>query len=247
MKHGFEGDFPDMTNPMGADLAWMHNYATLGGTRERCPLILPPVLAVILEPARSVNDVNWKRMRSSFVFSTGNIPAIIPKHWEEYLEATRGKKKATPKVKALVSTEVTTSSKEKHNSSPAISYEQNMPGMTETADTDMDMDFDEDTSSETTHTSPGSRQLPGVSHHRGLRLYLGSGRRSIEERQMHQAATILYEMRYGLPYTGPLPESGSSPRADSDCLSTTEPAANAEAGPGPSTMARRVKFARGTK
>ncbi|KAJ9097516.1 hypothetical protein QFC20_006173 [Naganishia adeliensis] len=30
MQHGFEGDFPGESNPMGVDVEWMHNFYTLG-------------------------------------------------------------------------------------------------------------------------------------------------------------------------------------------------------------------------
>jgi hypothetical protein len=86
--HGFAGDFPGDANPMSEQLQWTKRYykfSTNTNAKEnmRCPLILPPVLAAILEPAASSSDIDLNRMRSSFNFAQWSLPADLQAHWQE--------------------------------------------------------------------------------------------------------------------------------------------------------------------
>ncbi|KAJ9097515.1 hypothetical protein QFC20_006172 [Naganishia adeliensis] len=211
-------------------------------------------------------------MRSSFDFSAGNIPEIIPQHWKDYLEASKGKK-YQPKAKQEMPDQATTSGKKKQNPPPASADTLHLSHSTPTSDEDMSSEEDtsshEDTSSATAHTSPESGPLPrGVQPYpRRMRFVVGSASRNrhptirqntlAERAEIHRAATVLCEMMNGHPYTRPGFNAGISPPSTSGSHSAAEPAANepaanAEAGPGPSTMAKRaiakrVSFAHGTK
>lgn len=96
-NHGFAGDFPAHANPMVEQLDWMERYYrsstnTNAEQDMRCPLILPPVLAAILEPAASTAEIDLNRMRSCFDFSQWSLPEGLKEHWRKDYDNKQVKK-----------------------------------------------------------------------------------------------------------------------------------------------------------
>lgn len=83
-RHGFEKDFPEEENSFGDELAWMEKFTKERLAKQKktqaealdanCPLVLPPMLAVILQPGQDGSKINWGSMNEPYLFSKWTIP-----------------------------------------------------------------------------------------------------------------------------------------------------------------------------
>lgn len=91
ITHGFEGDFPGDENPMVDELEWMsasykERHRAVKKTKEEAadtgvPLVLPPILAVILEPFANASLIDWERFEVPFLFSYWPVPEGLHARW----------------------------------------------------------------------------------------------------------------------------------------------------------------------
>lgn len=107
LDKGFTHDFPGTANPMMEDFEWMARFYRVKKTAKgcdsqgRCPLILPPVIAAILDPATSVSTIDLKRLGRSFDFSRWLLPEGLQSWWQKEQAEKKGKKLAKDQEQML--------------------------------------------------------------------------------------------------------------------------------------------------
>ena len=109
ITHGFEGDFPGDENPMVDELEWMsasykERHGPVKKTKEEAadtgvPLVLPPILAVILEPFADASFIDWERFEAPFLFSHWPVPEGLHARWALEQEAAHDRAKTNAKDK----------------------------------------------------------------------------------------------------------------------------------------------------
>lgn len=272
---GFTHDFPGAENPMMEDLEWMPRFYRVRKTAKgkdsegRCPLILPPVIAAILDPATSASDIDLKRLRRSFDFSTWRLPEGLQRWWQKEQDEKAALKLAKEEEKRLREAAkldgATTSdtatgpqTKNRKNALPDSSLDGSYPSTT--------VITPEYTSSQSCRDADDSDsimqgvQLDEQSVRCYPRYYVAqcgpdpafqewlakekAARRHWE--MMTRGDKFLRECSKSDTYTPPTNFHASS-RPESNDYCNAESSANATAGPGPSTLENRARFFKGSK
>ncbi|GHJ86502.1 hypothetical protein NliqN6_2904 [Naganishia liquefaciens] len=91
ITYGFEGDFPGDENPMVDELEWItasyqERQRSVKKTKREAadagvPLVLPPILAVILEHVANASLIDWAKLESCFLFSHWPVPEGLHARW----------------------------------------------------------------------------------------------------------------------------------------------------------------------
>ncbi|KAJ9097517.1 hypothetical protein QFC20_006174 [Naganishia adeliensis] len=272
---GFTHDFPGAENPMMEDLEWMSRFYRVRKTAKgedsegRCPLILPPVIAAILDPATSASDIDLKRLRRSFDFSTWRLPEGLQRWWQKEQDEKAALKLAKEEEKRLreaakldgattSSTATGPQTKSRKNAQPDSSLDGSYPNTT--------VITPEYTSSQSCRDADDSDSImQGVQlDEQSVRCYpryyvaqCGPDPVFQEWRAKEEAARRHWEMMTrgdkflrecskSDTYTPPTNFHASS-RPESNDYCNAESSANATAGPGPSTLENRARFFKGSK
>lgn len=205
LMEGFEVEFPKEQNPMTAELDYITSFYTRKSRNGRCPLILPPVLAVILEPVPSELDIDWNRMQSCFIFSEGTVQPVVTQHWTWYTKQCRILRAAAKKAKQAEEDKGTSKkAKPPGKKKPAVRKASAKQGSATKKPSSLRTASSRSSSSQaSTDTDDSSRCRP---YDRKVRLDVGSGSSSVtetemtaqrgltEQAEMCSAASTLYEM-----------------------------------------------------